>query len=210
MDHTLGQCIEAMAALESDLVEQHGTVGSIEKRQQRRRRCRPPLGAAQVVEVAGVALSGEVQVGQHFAHTGAVFGRRRHDRCAVEAGDERGGLAVELAEKPVVEAGDGLGARQAVPGQMRHQLEIERQLHRPQLLEQREHVAALRGGDEVVGVLDAGEDAAQVGEMTHRIALEPGRQLLRCDLGEDRHRAARYRLSSDSRSAAVGVKPRDS
>ena len=58
----------------------------------------------------------------------------------------------------------GLGHGNAVAGQMRHQVQVERQLGRRQLLEQRQHEPAVGGGDEVVGVLDPGENALQVGQ----------------------------------------------
>ena len=77
------------------------------------------------------------------------------DGAAAEARDQRRGLAVERAEVLVGKVRDRRRARNAVAREVRHQVEVERQLVRRQALEQREHVAPLRGGDEVVGVLDA-------------------------------------------------------
>src|SRR5262249_2044500 len=55
--------------------------------------------------------------------------------------------------------------------------------------EQRQHETPVRGGDEVVGVLDARRDPLQVDERADGIALEPGRQFLGGDAREYGHGA---------------------
>jgi hypothetical protein len=73
--------------------------------------------------------------------------------------------------------------------EVRHEIQVERKLRRGEPLEQRQDETAVRGRDEVVGVLDARCDALQVGERADRIALEPGRKLFVGDAREDRHDA---------------------
>jgi hypothetical protein len=48
---------------------------------------------------------------------------------------------------------------------------------RRQALEQREDVAALRGGDEVVGVLDAGLDGLTADKLPDRVIPQPVAEL---------------------------------
>jgi hypothetical protein len=98
----------------------------------------------------------------HAAQKRAQLGAMRRlgalDGTAAEPRDERRRLAVERAEVLVREIRDRRRARDAVAREVRHQVQVERQLMRRQALEQREDVAPLGGGDEVVGVLDAGLD----------------------------------------------------
>ena len=118
------------------------------------------------------------------------------------------GLPLSSPEQLVLQVGDRFRAGQAVAGKMRHQVQIERQFLAGELLEQGQHEPAVAGGDEIVGVLDAGKNALQVGQHADRVILEPGRELLGRDGGEDGHRMADYRFSCASRSAAAGSKPR--
>ena len=83
------------------------------------------------------------------------------------------GLPFSVAEERVREVGDRRRAGNAVAREVRHQVEVEGQLRRRQPLEQRQDVAAVRGGDEVVGVLDPGRDALQLDERADRVALQP-------------------------------------
>ncbi len=70
---------------------------------------------------------------------------------------------------------------------MRHQAQIERQLVGLKFLEQRQDEAALRGGDEVVGVFDAGRDALKAGQRADRVVSEPGAELFGSNDGENGH-----------------------
>jgi hypothetical protein len=69
-----------------------------------------------------------------------------------------------------------------------HQVEVEGQLVRRQALEQREDVAALRGGDEVIGVLDAGLDGLAADKLADRIIPQPVAELSFRDGGVNRQR----------------------
>jgi hypothetical protein len=60
---------------------------------------------------------------------------------------------------------------------VRHQVEVEVQLVRRQALEQREDVAALRGGDEIIGVLDPGLDRLAADQLPDRVIPEPVAEL---------------------------------
>ena len=62
--------------------------------------------------------------------------------------------------------------------QVRHQVHVERQFVRFELLEQRQNVAAVRRGDEVIGVFDAGGNALEAREGADRIIPEPRRRIL--------------------------------
>jgi hypothetical protein len=59
---------------------------------------------------------------------------------------------------------------------------------RRQALEQREDVAPLRGGDEVVGVLDAGLDRLAADELPDRVIPEPVAELSFRDGGVNRQK----------------------
>jgi hypothetical protein len=59
---------------------------------------------------------------------------------------------------------------------------------RRQALEQREYVAPLRGGDEVVGVLDAGLDRLAADELPDRVIPEPVAELSFRDGGVNRQK----------------------
>jgi hypothetical protein len=61
---------------------------------------------------------------------------------------------------------------------MRHEIEVERQLVGGQPLEQRQNVASLRGGDEIVRVLDARLDRLAGEQPADRVVLEPGGKLI--------------------------------
>jgi hypothetical protein len=110
-------------------------------------------------------------------------------RRARQAGHDGGGLPVQRAEVLVAAVRDRRGAGNAVPREVRHEVQVEGQLGRGEALEQRQDKAPVRGGDEVVGVLDPGGDALQLDERADRVALQPGRQLFGSDAREDRHDA---------------------
>src|SRR5207247_5019590 len=77
------------------------------------------------------------------------------ERAARQARDQRRRLAVQPLQILVRKVGDRRGRGNAVARKMRHQVEIERQLGGRQALEQREHVAPLRGGDQGVAVYNS-------------------------------------------------------
>ena len=85
-----------------------------------------------------------------------------------------------------------IGHRDAAAGQVLHQVQVERQLLEGEALEEGEHpvhaLAVQLGGGEVVGVLDAALDAAQLAQLA---GTQPRQQLARVvlrHLGENRHR----------------------
>ena len=72
------------------------------------------------------------------------------------------GLAVQMREQRAGAIGRRRRHFDAGARQMRHQVEVERQLVGGQALVQRQDEAASLGGDEVVGVLDAGSDRREL------------------------------------------------
>ena len=72
-----------------------------------------------------------------------------------------------------------------MPRKVRHQIQIKRQLLRSEFFKQREDVAALAGGNEVVGIFDAGGNAVQIDQRADRILFEPERKFIRRDGGEN-------------------------
>src|SRR6185436_6392895 len=115
-------------------------------------------------------------------------------------------LAVQSSQVPVAAVGYRRGARYAVAREVRHEVQVEGKLRCTQPLEQGEHEAAVRGGDEVVRVFDACGDALQIDEHTDGVAFKPGRKLLGGDAREDRHDA---RAVADARARVrTGGSPR--
>src|SRR6267143_4343331 len=108
---------------------------------------------------------------------------------AGEAGDETGGLAVQGSEVPVAAVGDRRGTRYAVTRKVRHEVQVEGQLPCAEPLEEREHEAAVRSGDEVVRIFDPRGDALQIDQRAEGVAFQPGRKFLGGDAREDRHDA---------------------
>ena len=130
----------------------------------------PPLRPARILEVRGVRAAGEVHAREQRAEL-ARTRLRRAARATRRAAASPAPPACRSARCRYWsrQVGDRRRARNAVAREVRHQVEIERQLVRRQALEQREHVAALRGGDEVVGVLDAGLDRLERIERADRV-----------------------------------------
>ena len=123
----------------------------------RARRLAPPRRAAPVGEARAVAFAMRVQPRRARAPTArAVHGLGRRPRARRRrASTSAGGLAVEHREQRAGAIRRRRRHFDARPREMRHQVEIERQLVGGQALVERQHVAAAVGGDEVVGVLDA-------------------------------------------------------
>ena len=111
--------------------------------------------------------------------------------CAGQPVDQRRRLAAQAVQDPAFAVGPRFGHRQAVPGQVLHQLQVKGQLVRRQTLEQGQHPFALVGADEVVGVLDTGRDALQGQQPTAAEAMQQVSGLLEAYLGVDGHARVR-------------------
>jgi hypothetical protein len=91
----------------------------------------------------------------------------------------------------------GFGHRQAALCEVLHEAQVEGQLRVRQALEQGEHPGAAIGGDEVVGVLDAGTDRRQLGQHAAARRATKASTSWAPQLGEDRH--ARVRVGGSER-----------
>jgi len=152
-----------------------------------------------------------VQATERRADGGAVRLVWREDRRAVHARDETGRLAVERAEQRAGPVGNRRRALDATPREVRHQVEIERQLVRRQALVERQHEPALGRRDEVVRVFDARGDRRLQDESADRIAGQPGFQFFGGNGRIDRHRASRRASSApaqaDIRKCLISARP---
>lgn len=140
------------------------------------------------VEVA----PGQVHARQRGAHLLAVEGVRRELVAAVQAVHDGRGLAGDLEQDLAGRVGVRLGHRHAALGEVLHQPQVEGQLLGGQALEQRQHVAVqmvvgLGAVDEVIGVLDAGADAAQRTQRAELEVVQQGLRLCGADFGENGH-----------------------
>ncbi len=79
--------------------------------------------------------------------------------------------------------GDRMRAGNAVIREMRHQVEKVRQFISRIALEQGQHVTPRLGGDEIIGIGNAGRDPFEIEQLAKRIVLQPGCQLLGRDGG---------------------------
>ena len=174
----LAAAVAALLRLEADLLAQQRRVLGIEQRQQLRRRRPSPGGAARVVLAAAAGLGGDMQVAEQRAERGAVRDTGLLERAAGQPRDDQCRLAGDLADRLVVAVGDRRRAGQAVAREVGHQVHEERQLVAGELLEHRQHVAAVGGVEEEVGVLHALGDAFQALDRAEGIALQPGGDLL--------------------------------
>ena len=113
-----------------------------------------------------------------------------HDGSTIEPRHQPGGLSIEEAPQGARAIGLRRWRLHAGMGKMRHEIQVERQFLGGQALVEREHIAALVGGDEVVGIFYAGGDGLESLNRAERIAAEPGGELFRGNGGIDRHRAA--------------------
>ena len=84
---------------------------------------------------------------------------------------QRGRLAAQAVHDLAGGIGPRLGHRQAALRQVLHQAQVERQLLARQSLEHRQHPVAGTGGDEVVGVLDAGADGDRLDQLARMQTL---------------------------------------
>src|SRR2546422_10883790 len=115
----------------------------------------PPLRAAWILEVGGIRARGQMHAGKQRAELGALADPRPLDRAPRQPRHQRGRLAVEALQVLVSQVGDRRRAGNAVAREMRPPVKVERQLLGGPPLEQRQDVAALRRGDEVIAVLDS-------------------------------------------------------
>ena len=99
------------------------------------------------------------------------------------------------------------GACRAGMLEMRGEVEEKRQLRARRGLDQRQHVAPQRGGDEKIAVLHTGADALKGDQLPDRVILQPDFQFLLADRSKNRHRAAyqlcRFHIGTES----IGVLP---
>ncbi|MCY1210937.1 hypothetical protein D9M72_226390 [compost metagenome] len=172
----------------------------------------PPGQAAQVGLDARVVAPGQVHAGQHGAQFGAVGGRGGQLAAARQLLHQRRGLAGHAVQQLAGRlrgnrqrmagrrrhgrVGHGRGHRQAGTGQVLHQAKVVRQLLGAQALEQRQHEFARLGGGEVVGVLDAALDAAQLAQGAHAKALDERVCLAELDFGKNCHGDAQRRTAA--------------
>ena len=195
-----GRSGKRCCALEVDFFFQQVFLRRIEKRADFLRGHAPPLRAARVLEVGAVGARGEMHAREQRAELGAGGRVRALDRGAGKARDERGRLAFQALQVAVGEVGDRRRAGNAVAREVRHQVEVERQLLRRQALEQGQHVAALGRGDEVVAVLDARLDRLAGDQAPDRVVGEPRRQLGFGDVGIDRQISRKCRWATSARA----------
>ncbi len=122
-----------------------------------------------------VTCTGEMHFREQRAYHGAMLHRHGFEVGAGHARDNACRLAVQFAEKVMIRVGDRPRTRNPLARQMRHQVEVNRQFVRLELLEQREYVAAMRSSDVIIGVFDAGHNTLKLGERADRIVFKPRR-----------------------------------
>src|SRR6185503_16155046 len=141
---------EAVARLERQLRVEQRAPPLIEERAHLLRRRAPPARPARVLLVGGVGTRRQVHAREEQPELAALRRAGALQRLTGQARDQRRRLAVQRAEVGVGQARHRRRTGNAVARKVRHQVEVERQLGRRQALEQRQDVAALRGGDKVV------------------------------------------------------------
>ena len=149
------------------------------------------------------ALARQMQPRHGLAHGPAMARLRTPDPHALEEGDERGGLARQLAQHAAVGIAHRRRAVDARLRQMLHQAEEERQIGRrhPLLVEGQEE-RALLGVHQIVGVLDALGDALVGQQRAQIVAGDELSQIVVGDFGVNRHDG------SVPQSAVDGLKAR--
>ena len=121
-----------------------------------------------------------------------MAGRRPAQPHAVQEGDDGGRLAGDPAQHHAVPVLDRLRAGDAAAGQMLHEAEEERQVGgRHPLLVEGEDEIALAGVDQEIGVLDPLGDALVGEQLADVVAGQEGLELLRRNVGIDRHHVLR-------------------
>ena len=187
VDRSAGQRGELDRGLAGDLGVEQGLLVGGQEGTHDLGRGRAPGGAARVVLATAVGLAGQVQAGEHGADLLAVGQAGGHLGAAGQAHHEGGRAILQGAEVFVVAVGDRAGDRQAVAREVRHQVQVVGQLGARHAFEQRQHIAAERGGDEEVAVLHAGRDALELDQAADGVVLEPVGEHGFGDGGEDGH-----------------------
>ena len=157
----------------------------------RARRLPPPCRPAAIGEPRAIGGRCDVQAPERRADGRAMRDVGRLHRRAVDPRDEARRLAVQHAEQRARAVADRRRAFDAGLREMRHQVEVERQLFGGQALVERQHVAALRRRHEIVRVLDARRDRRLQHEPADRVAREPGFEFFGGYGRVDGHRAPR-------------------
>ena len=194
MHRAARQVGEALPGMEAELVLEQRRAPGIEERTHLGRGAAPPFRPARVLQVRGVRTAGEVHAREQRAQLGTLRVAGPLERGARQPRDQRRRLAIELPEILIAQIGERRRRRDAMAREVRHQIEIERQLGRRQPFVQRQHVTAFFGRHEIVGVLDARRDRREVDEPSDRVPGEPCVEILGGDGRVDGHEkgAARH------------------
>jgi hypothetical protein len=91
---------------------------------------------------------------------------------AAQPGDDDRGLAAHARDELAIVHAHGLGTDHLVVREVVHQADVEGNVVAGNVLEQREHVFARGGGQEVIGVLDALRDAFKAFQVPERVVLQ--------------------------------------
>ena len=202
VDRALRQLALAEARLEPDFVRQELVLRVRDERPHGARRLPPPRRSAAVGEARAITLRREVQPRERIADRGAM--RRAtavppaRRRCGVT---RPAGRPFRCENSAPVRSGAGAGTSTPCAREMRHQVQVERQLVGRQALIERQHEAAALGGDEVIRVLDAGGDRRQVDQRAERVAAEPRVEFVGGDGGIDGHGKPRRARARGARGA---------
>ena len=149
----------------------------IDKGQYLRRGRAAPGGASRVGHDLRKAHARNMHLPQHCTHRRTVSPGGGGGGLAVEAADDAGGFVLQYTQKLIMAICHRCRAGNAVTRQMSHQVQVERQFISVQFFEQREDEATIAGGDEIVGVFDAGRNPLQTQQLAQRIIAQPFGQL---------------------------------
>ena len=100
-----------------------------------------------------------MHIGHHHPHRAALRRVGAATSAPLRQDTRQAGLPGQQADKAVAAVGHRRQADHAVARQVAHQVQIVGQLFQLERFKQGQHIAALRGGDKVIGVGDAGSDA---------------------------------------------------
>ena len=173
--------------LKGQLAAQQAGLGFVQIRQHHGHGLVPPRQAAKVGLAAVVVGPRQVHACEHFAHGGCVHSLRLQLALACQLVDDSSGFSGHGVKDIAIAVGGRVRHGNAAPGQVFHQQQIKRQLRMCQALEQGEHILALIGGGEVIGVFDTAFDAAQGSELAQIQGLQQVVGLGFRDFGEYRH-----------------------
>ncbi len=105
---------------------------------------------------------------QSLAHGVAMRGGGLKLRTTRQAVDHSGRFIRHRKQNLTFRVGLWRWHGNALIGQMFHEVQIKRQLFTGQPLKQGQHILALCGGEEIIGVFNAAADARQRDKFTHR------------------------------------------